>query len=83
MPRYFFHFRDDHGSLGHVDTVLPDSGAARLAAIKMMGKVLSGEAEKMTLSEMWHLEVVDGAEAPVFALQIHSTSTGRNRRLAN
>ncbi|MGU3663591.1 DUF6894 family protein [Methylobacterium sp. A49B] len=81
MPRYFFHVQNGYSSPDRDGTVLSCSAEARRMAIKLAGEILRDEAEKMDLGTTWRLDVVDQAQASVFAIEVQFDRPGSDRQL--
>ena len=73
MPRYHFNV-EDGTSLPDLDgTVMPDVATAKLAAVKMMGQMLTDDPATFWNGEEWHLDVTDEVGLTLFSLLFMAT----------
>lgn len=82
MPRFYFNVRDGISCLDTEGIELPDWQAARIKAIRLAGRIIRDDAQRIALGEDWHIEVTDYTglilfqmmfqviEAPVLRAQI-------------
>ncbi len=68
MPRYFFNL--DGEAPDESGTVLPDTGAARVAAVTHAGELLKYAEDKFWRTPEWRLRVTDDQGAAVCALTV-------------
>lgn len=81
MPRYYFNICDGVRAPDETGIELANWHDARVEAIRLAGAILKGDAQRLALSDDWHLEVADerglmlfrfdfiSHEAPVLASQ--------------
>lgn len=72
VPRIFFNVYDGVGSRDDTGTELTDWKDARIEAIRLAGAIFSDEAQRIALSEDWHLEVTDDRGLVLFRFDFTS-----------
>jgi hypothetical protein len=73
MPRYFFNVYDGRSAIDREGIDLPDRDHARREAIRLSGNILYDESQRVSLSEEWHMEVVDEQGLILFRFDFTTT----------
>jgi hypothetical protein len=70
MPRYFFNLNNGCILTDQEGEELPGIAVARDEAIRMAGRILRNEGQKVLGGTEWRMEVFDGARQIVFRLRV-------------
>lgn len=80
MPRYFFHTADGGRCRDRSGTPLPDDAAARAAAIRFAGDVLSDEPDLLRDGKDFRVEVTDEQGVLLFTIVTQTVDAPRLAR---
>jgi hypothetical protein len=70
MPRYFFHSEDGHRLTDEEGSELPDLAAAKRAAARLLGEILSGDPSHFMDTEVFRLFVTDEQGTTLYMIQM-------------
>jgi hypothetical protein len=76
MPRYFFSLNNDCVLTDQEGEELPGVAAARDEAIRMAGRILRNEGQRVLSGTEWCMEVFDDARQIVFRLRVSGEDLG-------
>lgn len=77
MPQYHFNVFDGFVRPDHKGQDLKDLKAARREAIKVAGGILEEDADRVSLDEVWYMEVTDDKGNVLFHLQFRVSEPER------
>ncbi|HEV7255369.1 MAG TPA: hypothetical protein VGN97_19980 [Mesorhizobium sp.] len=77
MARYFFHIMDDRALVDTEGTEMDSLDAMRVEAIRLAGRVLADDAERLPSGRPWQMTVADESGATVFWLKFEADYHGR------
>jgi len=76
MPRYFFSLSNGCVTTDQEGEELPGIAAARDEAIRMAGRILRNEGQRVLSGTEWRMEVFDDARQLVFRLHVSGEDIG-------
>jgi hypothetical protein len=76
MPRYFFRLNNDCVLTDQEGEELPGITVARDEAIRMAGRILRNEGQRVLSSTEWCMEVFNDARQIVFRLRVSGEDIG-------
>lgn len=68
MPRFHFNVHDGFVRPDPKGKELPDLKAARREAIRLAGSILEEDADRVSLGEVWYMEITDDRGSVLFHL---------------
>ena len=71
MPRFHFNVHDGFVRPDRKGKDLPDLKAARGEAIRLAANLLEEDADRVSLGEVWYMEVTDCRGLVLFRLDLH------------
>ncbi len=72
MPRYYFHVMDGRALVDTEGTDMASLDEMRMEAIRMAGRVLSDDADRMSDRRPWQMTVADETGTTVFSLKFEA-----------
>lgn len=73
MPSYFFEIEDGSGVEDDDGIELPNLGAAREQAVRLMGELLRDRPVALWAARRWRLTVKDADKRPLFKIAVTVT----------